>query len=227
MLKGFFILCGREWRVACARLGDYLSATMFFVMMASLFPIAISPEPEMLRQLGISVIWIAAMLSVLPTCERCFLEDSQCGWLEQITLSPLSLLSYVLAKMMIFYLITSLPMMIILPVIMLMFALPLSLLPLLGSTLGLGLGCLHLIGIMMAGLTLGARRGGMMLSLATLPLALPILIFGVMTNEAYVMGLPFGAHLQLLGALGLFFAALCPIACVVALRGYLEEGQQT
>lgn len=223
-MTDFMLFFTREIALSRARFGDHLAQIAFFVMIVTLFPLAVGPAPDPLAELGISIIWIAALLATLPGFERLFAEDYRSGWIEHVCLSRASLPSYILAKTANWYLFSLLPLIIILPLLMVMLSLPFSLtLPLLLS-LGLGHAALVLLGAMSSALILGARRTGLLAGLLMLPLAIPILVFGVMASESYIMGLSPRPHLSLLAALVLLLVVVSPLATASALRSALEDG---
>ena len=217
----FFI---REYRLSLARLGDHLTQSVFFVMLATLFPLAVGPSPKLLATLGISIIWIAALLSALPSFDKLFADDYRGGWLEQICLSPLSLHGYVLAKIASWYLFFLLPLAGITPLLMLFFGLPSGVAGPLIASLALGLAGLVLLGAIASALTLGARRTTMLIALLVLPLAIPIVVFGVMIGESVLHSQSVSAPFSLLSALVLFLLVVSPIASGAALRSSLEDG---
>ncbi|MBL6604556.1 MAG: heme exporter protein CcmB [Alphaproteobacteria bacterium] len=223
-MNGFFHFLMREYRLSLARLGDHLTQAAFFVMVATLFPLAVGPSPELLKSLGVSIIWIAALLSALPSFDRLFADDYRGGWLEQICLSPHALHAYVLAKIASWYLFALLPLLAITPLLMLFFNLPWMLaLPLITS-LALGLAALMLLGAIASALTLGARRTAMLVALLVLPLAIPIVVFGVMAAQSVLQAQSPSAHFSLLSALVLFLLVVSPVASVAGLRSALEDG---
>jgi len=223
-MRGFFAFLSREYRLSLARLGDHLTQSAFFVMLATLFPLAVGPSPDLLRQLGVSIIWIAALLSALPSFDRLFADDYRGGWLEQICLSHLSLPAYVLAKIASWYLFSLVPLIIAAPLLMLFFGLPWMLVWPLITSLALGLAALMMLGAIASALTLGARRTAMLVALLILPLAIPIIVFGVMAAQSVLLGQAASAHFSLLSALVLFLLVVSPVASVAALRSALEEG---
>ena len=223
-MRGFVHFFIREYRLSLARLGDHLTQSVFFVMLATLFPLAVGPSPKLLATLGISIIWIAALLSALPSFDKLFADDYRGGWLEQICLSPLSLHGYVLAKIASWYLFSLLPLAGITPLLMLFFGLPWGVAGPLIASLALGLAGLVLLGAIASALTLGARRTTMLIALLVLPLAIPIVVFGVMIGESVLHSESVSAPFSLLSALVLFLLVVSPIASGAALRSSLEDG---
>jgi heme exporter protein B len=164
------------------------------------------------------------LLSALPSFDRLFADDYRGGWIEQICLSPLSLSAYILAKISSWYVFALCPLMAITPLLMLFFGLPIQLAPAFIFSLALGLASLILLGAIASALTLGARRAAMLVALLILPLAIPIIVFGVMACEAVLHGRSASAHFSLMGAFALFLLVVSPLATTAALRSALEDG---
>ncbi len=223
-MNGFFLYFTRERLSANARLGDHLAQAAFFVMLASLFPLTVGPAADGLRLIGPAVIWIAALLSALPAFDRLFCDDLRSGWLEQASLSRFSLYSYIAAKLVCWYLFALLPLIVITPLLMIFFMMPLALAPVFVSALALGLGVLVLLGSIAGSLTLGARRAAMLVALLILPLAIPLLVFGVLGCQATVSGDDMSTHFSLLSAFFLFLLVISPPATAAGLRSALEDG---
>jgi heme exporter protein B len=195
---------------------------LFFVLIASLFPLAIGPAPNILVRIAPGVIWVTALLAVLLSLERLFLADFEDGSLELLALAPTPLSVLVLAKCLAHWLTTGLPVVVAAPVIALLYGLDASaFLPLVGAML-LGTPSLSLVGAIGAALTLGARRGGVLVPLLVLPLYIPVLILGAMAVQADLVGQPAAPHLLLLGALLLLALPLAPLAAAAALRQAVE-----
>ena len=221
---GTFIIClRREALLGKGALGDHIGQAAFFVMIAALFPLAVGPSADTLSLLGLSVIWISALLSALPAFDRLFAEDDRQGWLEQICLLPGGLTGYVLARLLSWYILSVAPLLVITPVLVLLYDVPVAVLPVLLPSLALGTACLNLLGAISAALTLGARRTALLVALLLLPLSLPVVIFGVSIAEAFLTGQSFSSQVKLLGALFLFLMAVSPVATITALRSALED----
>ena len=221
---GVFILClRREALLGTGALGDHIGQAAFFIMIAALFPLAVGPSTDTLRMLGPSIIWIAALLSALPAFDRLFAEDDRQGWLEQVGLLPGGLTGYVLARLLSWYILSVAPLLVITPVLVLLYDLPVSVLPVLLPSLALGTACLNLLGSISAALTLGARRTALLVALLLLPLSLPVVIFGVAIADAFLTGQSFSGQAKLLGAVFLFLMAISPVATIAALRSALED----
>lgn len=213
----------REMVSALRRRSDTLTPLVFFAMVTSLFPVAIGPEPNMLRAVAPGVIWVAALLSALLSLDHLFLADYRDGTLEQLLLAPLPLTLIVAAKTASHWLLTGVPLILMAPVIALQFGLPAESILTLILSLLLGTPVLSLIGATGAALTLGLRRGGILIALLVLPLTVPLLVFGAGAVEAKLAGLATAAHLSLLGALLILAALFAPWATAAALRIALES----
>ena len=193
---------------------------VFFVIIVTLFPLAIGPDASVLAPLAIPIIWIAALLSILAGFDRIFAGDVRSGWLDQVTLSALSLPYYVVAKAIAHWLVTALPLVLATPVMGILLQIDLELIAGLLLSLLLGTMGLTLLGMIGAGLAQGARRGGALMALLVLPLAVPILIFGVLASASATLISP---HLMLLGAVVAILLALAPLIGAAALREIDEE----
>lgn len=215
-------LAGRDLRLALRQRSDAGTVVLFFVLIASLFPLAIGPAPDLLLRIAPGVIWVTALLAVLLSLERLFLADFEDGSLELLVLAPTPLGVLVLAKCLAHWLTTGLPVLLAAPVIALLYGLDGgAFAPLIGALL-LGTPSLSLVGAIGAALTLGARRGGVLVPLLVLPLYVPVLIFGVLAVDATLAGQPARPHLLLLGALLLGALPLAPLAAAAALRQAVE-----
>ena len=217
-MSAFASIVARDLRLALRQSADVLLAVLFFVLTATLFPFAIGPEPNFLIRIAPGVIWVTAMLAVLLSLERLFLADFEDGNLELLTLSPASLELAVLAKVLAHWLTTGLPLIVATPLIALLYNMDPAGLPVLLGAMLLGTPSLSLIGAIGAALTLGARRGGVLIPLLVLPLYVPVLIFGVSAIDADLAGLSSRPHLLILGAILLLALPLAPLAGAAALR---------
>ena len=218
----YFTVVMRDLRLAMRRKSEVLSAMFFFVVVAALFPLAIGPEPAMLRQIGPGVLWVGALLASMLALSRLFEVDYRDGTLEQMLLSPHSLWLLVLGKMTAHWLLAGLPLVILAPVLGLQFQLSSDALSVLCITLLLGTPVLSCVGAIGAALTLGVRGGGVLISLLVLPLFVPVLVFGAGAVQALETGLGAQAHVSILLALLLPALFFSPWACSVALRIAME-----
>ena len=222
MLKLILAMIRRDLRLALRRRADIVSALFFFIIVVSLFPLGVGPEPELLRKLAPGVLWVAALLATMLSLPRLFADDHRDGTLEQLALAPQPLALVVLGKVLAHWLVSGLPLAILAPALGLQFGLSTEALWVLCLSLLIGTPALSGIGAIGAALTLGVRGGGVLLSLLVLPLYIPVLIFGAGAVDATIVGLGAQAHLSLLGALtlgGIFFA---PWPTAAALRIALE-----
>lgn len=211
-------LLQRQLVLAVRRPIDVANPLLFFAMVVALFPLGLGPAPELLAGFAPGILWIIALLSNLLTSDSVFQSDYDDGSLEQLVLSPqplyLSVLAYVLAH----WLITGALLTLVSPVFALMLNLPPVAIPALMGSLLLGSAVLSLVGAIGAALTVGLKRGGMLISLLILPLYMPVLIFGSGAVQAAVSGMPVGSYLAILGAMLCLAIALAPLAIAAGLK---------
>jgi len=212
----------REVSLGMRQKGEVLTPLVFFVVVASLFPLGVGPESALLTRMAPGVLWVSALLAAMLSLQRMFSTDYADGSLEQMVLSPTPLGLLVLAKAIAHFLMSGLPLVLMAPVLGLQFGLDGRALGLLMLTLLLGTPTLSLIGSIGAALTLGVRGAGVLLSLLILPLYIPVLIFGAGAVEADAAGLGFGGHLSLLAALLVLSLFFSPMATSAALKISLE-----
>ncbi|HTP85100.1 MAG TPA: heme exporter protein CcmB [Alphaproteobacteria bacterium] len=212
----------RDLRLAWRSPGDSATVVLFFVLTVVLFPFGVGPAAEILSRIATGVIWVMALLASLLSLDRLFREDSEDGSLDLLALSPAPLELLVLGKVLAHWLITGLPLIVASPLLALLMQLPAEAYPALLLALLLGTPTLSLIGAIGAGLTLGARRGGVLIALLVLPLYIPVLIFGVAAVDAAAGGLAVRPHLLLLGGLLALFLPVSPLATAAALRQALQ-----
>lgn len=221
-MTGFLAVLRREWQVALRRKGDVLNVLVFFVVVASLFPLGVGPEPNQLRAMAAGVVWIAALLAALLSLPRLFAADHVDGTLEQMLVAPQPLAIIVLAKIAAHWLTTGLPLAVAAPLIGLQYDLPADVLAILLASLLIGTPVLSLLGAAGAALTLGVRGGGALLGLLVLPLFVPVLVFGAGAVTASLIGINPSAHLSLLGAFLAVSSIVGPWAACAALRVALD-----
>ena len=222
MLQAFSLIVRRELRLALRRKGDVLNVLVFFVVVASLFPLGVGPEPNQLRAMAAGVVWIAALLAAVLSLPRLFATDYADGTLEQMLVSPQPLIVVVLAKAAAHWLLTGLPLALAAPLIGLQYDLPAGALGVLLASLLIGTPVLSLLGAAGAALTLGVRGGGALLGLLVLPLFVPVLVFGAGAVTATLIGINPSAHLSLLGAFLAVSSLIGPWAACAALRVALD-----
>lgn len=221
-ITAFFTILGRDLSLAVRGSGDSAIVVVFFVLAAVLFPFGIGPEPGVLARIGAGVIWVVALLSAMLSLERLFLTDFEDGALDLLAMAPLPLEMIVLAKAIAHWLTTGIPLVVAAPVLAVLYQVPAKALPILALSLLIGTPTLSLVGAIGAALTLGARRGGVLLSLLILPLYIPVLIFGVAAIDAVVGGLPYRPHILILSGLLLAALPLAPWATAAAVRQALS-----
>ena len=222
MLKLIHAMIHRDLRLAMRRRADIVSALFFFILVVSLFPLGVGPEPDLLRKLAPGVLWVAALLSTMLSLPRLFADDHRDGTLELLALAPQPLALIVLGKVLAHWLVSGLPLALLAPLLGLQFNLSGDALWMLSLSLLIGTPALSGIGAIGAALTLGVRGGGVLLSLLVLPLYIPVLIFGAGAVDATVTGLGAQAHLSLLAALSLSGVFFAPWPSAAALRIALE-----
>ncbi len=222
MLKIVIAIIGRDLRLAMRRQADIVSALFFFVIVASLFPLGIGPEPDLLRKLAPGVLWVAALLATMLSLPRMFADDYRDGALEQLALAPHPLGLVVTGKVIAHWLVSGLPLAMLAPVLGVQFDLPVDALLVLTGAILLGTPALSGIGAIGAALTLGLRGGGVLLSLLVLPLYIPVLIFGAGAVDATMTGLGGEGHLSLLAAMTIASTGFAPWAAAAALKIALE-----
>ena len=221
-MSDFSAIFVRDLRVAFRRWSELANPLIFFVIVVALFPLALSPEPERLRQVGVGILWISALLSSLLALEGLFRADADDGSLEQLMLSPVPLGVTVLAKVAAHWLMTVLPLIAMVPLLALSFYLPTAALPTLIVALLLATPSLSVLVALGAALTVSLKRGGAIVGLLILPLAGPLLIFGTRATDFSVGGEPTAGPIYLLAALAALAISLGPVAIAAALRVGLE-----
>ena len=217
-LQAFMGVLRRDLKLGVARPGELMTPLVFFLIVISLFPLGVGPGQETLREIAPGVIWVAALLATLLSTERLFRSDFDDGSLEQILLTPHPLPILVLAKVLAHWLLTGLPLLLVSPLLGVLLFLPAEALLALPLTLLLGTPVLSLVGAIGVALTVGLRRGGVLLTLLILPLYIPALIFGTAAIAAASTGLPYSGQLALLGAMLALSLTLSPFATAAALR---------
>ncbi|MEY2620130.1 MAG: heme exporter protein CcmB [Pseudomonadota bacterium] len=220
--SGARALAARDLRLAWRRRTDTLAALVFFLMVSSLFPLAVGPEPQTLQRMAGGVVWVSALLAGMLSLARLFNDDLADGTLEQLLLSPHPLPLLVLGKVLAHWLGSGLLVTLAAPLIAVQYGLSAGAIGVLVLTLLLGTPILSLLGAVTAALTVGLRGGAMLLALLVLPLCVPVLVFGAGAVQAHEAGLGVAAHLSLLGAGLLLSLAGAPVACALALRISLE-----
>jgi heme exporter protein B len=208
----------RDIRLVWRRRGDAAQPLLFALMVVALFPLALGADPQQLARIAPGVLWVAVLLSSLLTLDTLYRSDVEDGSLEQMLLAPVPLAWLLAVRVAVHWVTASLPLVVVTPLLAELLFLPSHLLPVLMASLLLGTPLLSLMGAVVAALTVGIRRSGMLLALLALPLFLPVLVFGAGSVMAAAQGLPWVGALLLLGA-GLALAlVLAPLAAAAAIR---------
>ncbi len=215
-------LFARDLRLALRRKADTLGAVFFFVIVASLFPLGVGPEPALLRTMGAGVVWVAALLASMLSMPRLFADDAADGTLEQMLLAPTPLPLLVAAKVAAHWLVSGLLLTAVSPLLALQFGLSAGAIGVLVLALLAGTPVLSLLGAIGAALTVGVRGAAVLLALLVLPLVTPVLIFGAGAVDAAVAGLGTAGHFSILGAMLAASLFLAPWAAAAALRISLD-----
>jgi heme exporter protein B len=208
----------RDLRLAGRRRVEALLPVVFFVIAASLFPLGVGPEPQVLRQMASGVVWVCALMAAMLSLNTVYASDFADGSLEQMLLSQESTVMIAAGKSLAHWVLTGLPLIGASPLIGLFFGMAPDAIGVLMLTLLLGTPVLSLLGNVGAALTLGLRSGGVLILLLVLPLCIPVLIFGAGAVSAMESGLSPSGHLSILGALLLVSAVGAPLAAAAALR---------
>ncbi|MFP4615764.1 MAG: heme exporter protein CcmB [Thiohalorhabdus sp.] len=218
MGHAFAAILARDLTLALRHRSELGNPLMFFIVVVTLFPLALGPEQDTLTRVAPGILWVAALLAATLSMDGMFRSDFEDGSLEQMLLSPHSPALLVVAKVLAHWLVTGLPLILISPLLALFLHLPLEALPVLLATLALGTPVLSMVGAIGVALTVGLRRGGLLLTLLVLPLYIPVLIFAAGAVDNAAAGLPVAGQLYFLAALLILALTLAPLATAAALR---------
>ncbi len=221
-MSRFGAVLGRELRLSWRHGSDTLAALLFFLLVVSLFPLGVGPGPEVLGRIAPGIIWVAALLAALLPLDRLFGADFEDGSLDLLLLCGLPAAGVAGAKACAHWVVTGVPLLLAAAPLAEMLRLPEQALPVLVLGLLPGTAALSLVGTAGAAVVLGARRGGVLLPLLVLPLAVPVLVFGAAAADAAAAGLSPWPHLLLLGAVLAAALPLCPLAAGAALLAAAE-----
>jgi heme exporter protein B len=218
LIHAFLAIIRRDLLLAFRRRAEMANPLLFFVLVVTLFPLAVGAQPNLLQSMAPGVIWVSALLAALLSLDGLFRSDFEDGSLEQLLLSPYPVSALVLGKIISHWLVTGLPLILIAPLLALFLGLPDRAMPTLWLTLLLATPMLSLIGAIGVALTVGLRRGGMILSLLVLPLYIPVLIFASNAVDRAASGLPASAQINILLAMLLLALVLTPLPTAAALK---------
>ena len=219
----FWHIIKRELQIAMRKQAEILNPLWFFLIVITLFPLVIGPDPKLLSRIAPGVAWVAALLSALLSFERLFRDDYIDGSLEQLMLTSQPLVLTALAKVLAHWLLTGLPLILLSPIAALLLSLEISIWWALVLTLLLGTPVLSCLGAIGVALTVGLRKGGVLLSLLVVPLFIPVLIFSASVLDAAGLNLPYSGQLAILGAILAGVMTLSPFAIATALRISLDQ----
>jgi len=222
LLRYLIAVIRRDLKLAARRKGDWLTSQFFFVMVVSMFPLGIGPDPVILSKVAPGVVWVAALLASLLSLSRLYADDHRDGSLEQMLLSPNPPVLLALGKALAHWLIYGIPLLLIAPVLGVQFSLPADAIGVLMLSLLIGSPVLSLLGSVGAALTLGLRGGGVLLTLLILPLYVPALIFGAGAVDSALSGLGAEANLSLLAAFMVMTLLVSPWVASAALKVSIE-----
>lgn len=218
MFKVFLQVVSKELKGAFRRQSDILNPVWFFIIVVTLFPLGIGTDPTLLVRIAPGIIWVAALLAALLSFERLFKDDFIDGSLEQLMLMPHPLPWLVSAKVFAHWLLTGLPILLVSPLLAIFLSMETNTYIALFLTLLIGTPILSLLGAIGVALTVGLRKGGILLSLIMLPLSIPILIFSTLAIDAAAFGQSYIGLLALLGAMLVTSITLSPFAIAASLR---------
>jgi heme exporter protein B len=216
--RAFFAVIRRDLVLALRRRSEIANPLLFFILVITLFPLGIGAQPHLLQAIAPGIIWVSALLAAMLSLDSLFRSDFDDGSLEQMLLSPHPTSVLVLAKIIAHWLVTGLPLLIVAPLLAVFLGMPNHALGILLLTLLLGTPVLSLIGAIGVALTVGLRRGGMILSLLVLPLYVPVLIFAGNAVQMAGGGLPVDAQINILISILLMALVLAPLPVAAALK---------
>ena len=221
-MRIFILILKRDLRLAFRRWNELATSLLFFIIIASLFPLASSPEISQLRDYGGAVLWISALLSSLLALDGLFRTDAEDGSMEQLVLSPAPLGVIVLAKITAHWIVSGVPLLLVAPLLALSFYLPLEALPVFIAAIALATPILSVLAAIGAALTVTLRGGGAIIGLLMLPMMVPVLVFGTWATEAAVQGDNPNGALLLLASLAILSVSLGPLAAAGAVKVAME-----
>ncbi len=218
LLRVLWSLVQRDLRLAWRSRGELLNPVFFLILVIALFPLGVGPEGKLLARIASGTVWVAALLATMLSLDLIFRSDVEDGSMEQMFISQTPLSLIVLGKVVTHWLVTGLPLVLLAPLLAVLMHLPGEGLAVLVQSLALGTPVLSLIGSVGVALTVGIRKGGMLLSLLVLPLYVPVLIFGTAAVEYALSGMSAAGPLLLLAAMLVFALTLAPLTAAWALK---------
>ncbi|MFW8590346.1 heme exporter protein CcmB [Glaciecola sp. 2405UD65-10] len=218
MRRAILAVAKRDFSIAYRQRAELMQPLMFFLMVVTLFPLAIGPSPQTLQLVSGAIIWVAAILSLLMGLERLFRDDFADGSLEQLIISPLPLYLIVLVKVVNHWLVHIVPLLILSPLLALFLNMSLNMYLALVITLLVGTPTISLIGAIGVALTVGLQRSGVLLALLLIPLFIPLLIFATSTIDSAAMNLPFGFQIGIMSSILLLALAVAPAVIAYSLK---------
>jgi len=221
-MKAWWAVVRRDLTIAGRRLSDAVAVVMFFVLAVVLFPLGVGPELEILQRIAPGIIWVAALLSAMLSLDQLFQSDADDGSLDLLVLAPIPLETIVLAKCCAHWMVTGLPLILAAPILGFLLNLPATGHFVMLITLIVATPTISLLGSVGAALTVGARRGGVLVALLILPLLTPILVMSASAVDLALVGLNYVPLVLLLLAFFLVSVVLCPLASAAALRLAVE-----
>lgn len=214
----FITILRRELKVALRKSAEIINPLWFFLIVITLFPLSIGADPKLLARVAPGIVWVAALLASLLSLERLFRDDYLDGSLEQLMLLPVPLPLTILVKVCAHWLLTGLPLLVLSPLLAILLSFDFATWQAVALTLLIGTPTLSFIGAIGVALTVGLRKGGVLLSLLVMPLYIPILIFATAAVDAAAGGADIRGLLAVLGAMLAGSATLAPFAAAAALR---------
>ena len=208
----------RDLKCVSQNLSGTIQPLGFFIIIVSLFPLSVTPESEILQRIAPGVIWISALLATLLALDTLFKEDFNDGTIDQMFIAIDSLYVVALARIISHWLISGLPLIIMCLIIAMMLHVPVHTIDALIVSLLLGTPTLSMVGSIGAALTVGLRYSGVLLTMITLPLYIPVLIFGTSCISSDLIGLNWHGQAYVLGAILVLSITLAPFATAAALR---------
>ncbi|KAF3981096.1 MAG: heme exporter protein CcmB [Methylococcales symbiont of Hymedesmia sp. n. MRB-2018] len=218
LTTAFFAVIQRDLILAFRRRTEIANPVFFFILVVTLFPLGVGADPNLLQAIAPGIIWVSALLAVMLSLDSLFRSDFDDGSLEQMLLSSHPLTVLVFAKIVAHWLVTGLPLLLVAPLLAVFLGLPEQALGTLLITLVLATPVLSLIGSIGVSLTIGLRRGGMILSLLVLPLYIPVLIFASNAVEMAGNGLAVDPQINILIAIFFMSMVLAPLPAAAAIK---------